>query len=212
MSAWPLFDVVLTCGAVTLHPVGDDEVLAMAELLPDDYEEDPAAERLDGLDARADRRRLYCQSLWRHRGTWSPTSWCWDFTVLLDGRMVGMQSLEADDFPGLRTVDSSSWLIPPVRGRGLGVAMRTAVLGLAFDHLGALTAVSSARADNAASLGVSRSIGYRDNGISEVRQPSSPTGRCTLQHVRLAREDWLAGGLGARVTVGGLAGCAAWFG
>jgi RimJ/RimL family protein N-acetyltransferase len=90
--------------------------------------------------------------------------------------------------------------------------MRTAVLSLAFDHLGAHAAVSSARVDNVASLGVSRSIGYLDNGISEVRQPSSPTGRCTLQHVRLTRESWLASSLGARVAVSGVADGAAWFG
>lgn len=78
------------------------------------------------------------------------------------GVAVGVQSLEADDFLALRTVGSGSWLVRSVRGRGIGVAMRTAVLGLALDHLGALAAITSARRDNRASLGVSEHLGYRD--------------------------------------------------
>jgi RimJ/RimL family protein N-acetyltransferase len=77
-----------------------------------------------------------------------------------------LASIQPDDFPVLRTVDSGSWLVESARGRGVGVAMRMAVLGLAFDRLQALAAVSSARHDNGASLGASRRIGYTDNGVS----------------------------------------------
>lgn len=42
--------------------------------------------------------------------------------------------------------------------------MRSAVLHLAFAELGAMAAVTSAWHDNHASLGVSRSLGYIDNG------------------------------------------------
>jgi RimJ/RimL family protein N-acetyltransferase len=208
MTSWPLFDLALTCRDVSLHAVRDDEIGILAELQPDDFENDPAALLFDALDDAANRRRLFSQGIWRNRGTWSPTSWCLDFAVATGGALVGLQALEADDFPTLRTVDSGSWLTPSVRGRGIGVAMRTAVLGLAFDHLGADAAVSSATLDNAASLGVSRSIGYVDNGLSVVR---SPSGVDTLQHVRLTREDWLASGLGGQVSVCGLTGCEPWF-
>ena len=59
--------------------------------------------------------------------TWSPSSWLLDFAVIYDGAVVGVQTLEADRFPTLRTVDSGSWLVMSVRGRGVGVAMRMAV-------------------------------------------------------------------------------------
>jgi RimJ/RimL family protein N-acetyltransferase len=209
MTTWPLFDLDLTCREVSLHVVRDDEIATLAELQPDDFENDPAAVIFDGRDEAAERLRLFTQGVWRNRGTWSPTSWCLDFAVLVDGALVGLQSLEADSFPTLRTVDSGSWLTPGVRGRGLGVAMRTAVLGLAFDHLGAEAAVSSAVLDNAASLGVSHSIGYADNGLSFVRGPS---GVETLQHVWLTRGDWQSARLGDQVTVTGFAGCEPWFG
>ena len=61
---------------------------------------------------------------------------------------------------------------PGLSGRGFGKEMRAAVLGFAFDGLGALSAETSAFLDNAASNGVTRSLGYEDNGISSSR----PTG------------------------------------
>jgi len=117
---------------------------------------------------------------------------------------VGLQALEADDFAKLRTVDSGSWLAVHARGRGTAVAMRTAILGLAFDHLGAVAAISSARVDNAPSLAVSRRLGYVENGVS---LSDSPTGVVELQHLRLTRGSWAA----HPVKVTGLDDCLPWF-
>jgi RimJ/RimL family protein N-acetyltransferase len=85
--------------------------------------------------------------------------------------------------------------------------MRTGVLTLAFDHLGAEVAVSSARTDNAPSLAVSYRMGYVDNGISRT---VTPTGPFEFQHVRLTRDAWRAGGMTAEV--GGVEACLPWFG
>ena len=125
----------------------------------------------------------------------------------MDGRAVGVQALEGDEFPLLRTVDSFSWLATDVRGRGLATSMRTGILALAFEHLGAVAAVSSARTDNAPSLAVSRRLGYADNGLSLT---NTPTGVSELQHVRMTREAWHAGQRTA--TVSGVEACLPWFG
>jgi RimJ/RimL family protein N-acetyltransferase len=204
---WPLFDLRLHSGPVMLRPVTDSDLEVLTGLFPDDFDLDPGAERFRGLDVRRDRRRLFAQGIWRSRGTWSPASWCLDLAVEHDGRLVGLQSLEGEDFVALRTVDSGSWLTPEVRGRGLGVAMRTAALGLAFDHLGAVAAVSSAVPDNAASLGVSRRLAYAENGVSRT---DSPHGVVELRHLRLTAEAWRAAG--HRVSVDGFEPCLAWFG
>ncbi len=136
-------------------------------MLPGDYEHDPRAEVLPGAGGLEEhRRRLVLRDYWRSMGTWSPASWSLGFVVEQAGSVLGVQSLEADDFAVLATVDSGSWLAQHARGRGLATSMRTAVLALAFDHLGARVAISSARSDNAASLAVSRRFGYVDNGIS----------------------------------------------
>ena len=204
---WPLFDLRLRCGPVSLRPVTDADLPRLSAILPDDLDHDPRVERFVGLDGDRDHRRLMVQGIWRARGTWSPSKWCLDLAVEHGGRLVGVQALEGDDFVTLRTVDSYSWLVADARGKGLGVAMRTAVLGLAFDHLGAVAAVSSAVLDNAASLGVSRRLGYADNGLSRT---SSTNGVVELQHLRLTREVWAAAG--HHVEVSGLEPCLPWFG
>jgi RimJ/RimL family protein N-acetyltransferase len=206
---WPLFDLRLSCGEVTLRSPREHDLPHLAAIQPEDYEHDPRAEALPGLDVDQHRRRLVYQGYWRSLGTWSPSSWCLDFVVELDGVVVGVQSLEADDFVAVRTVDSGSWLVRSARGRGVGVAMRTAVLGLAFGPLDALAAVSSARHDNGASLGVSRHLGYRNNGVS---LNASGQGLVELQHMRLTAEDWHASGRSQQVRVTGFERCLPWFG
>jgi len=202
---WPLFDLRLSIGDVALRPVTDADLPAIAAMFPDDDEQDPRWEHFAGLSAQRNRHRLLVQRTWHHRGSWSPSSWCLDLAVEVSGQLVGLQALEADDFAKLRTVDSGSWLAVHARGRGTAVAMRTAILGLAFDHLGAVAAISSARVDNAPSLAVSRRLGYVENGVSLT---DSPTGVVELQHLRLTRESWAA----HPVKVTGLDACLAWFG
>ena len=101
---------------------------------------------------------------------------------------MGFQELEGNDFLLLRTVDTSSFLIPSVRGRGFGKQMRRAVLALAFGPMEAAAAITSAWHDNHASLGVSRALGYQPNGESlHAREGRSDV----MIHLRLRRSDWL---------------------
>jgi RimJ/RimL family protein N-acetyltransferase len=206
---WPLFDLRLTFNDTMLRPVRETDLNELARILPDDFEHDPSSSLLLGLDLASNRRRLLFQNYWRNWGTWSVESWTLDFCVIYQGQVVGIQALEAEHFVELRTVDSGSWLAPDYRGVGLGTSMRIAILGFAFDHLGAQAAITSARFENAASLGVSRRIGYRDNGVSTSRSPSGP---CQLHHMRLTRAQWQESSLGDSVLVTGLSGCALYFG
>jgi RimJ/RimL family protein N-acetyltransferase len=96
--------------------------------------------------------------------------------------------------------------VKAVRGRGIGAAMRAAALGLAFGPLGAVAAVSSATLANVASLGVSRRLGYVDNGVARIVDTGGDV--VTLQHLLLTADRWRTGG----VTVEGFAPCRAWFG
>jgi RimJ/RimL family protein N-acetyltransferase len=72
---------------------------------------------------------------------------------------------------------------------------------MAFDHLGAEAAITSAWHDNTASLGVSRSLGYRDNGVSSLARGA---GVDTLVHLRMTRADWQAAGGAPDVRVEGV--------
>lgn len=120
-------------------------------------------------------------------GSWTAGSWRLDFVVRRGGVVVGTQSLEADGFAVRREVATGSWLGLAHQGRGTGRLMRSAVLQLAFGHLGALAAVSTAFVDNAASQGVSRRLGYREDGL-ETREREGH--RALLQRFRLDAGDW----------------------
>ena len=95
-TAWPLFDLRLHCRTVNLRPVTERDLPHLAAIQPDDYQHDPRAELLPALDVRQNRARPLCQGYWRSLGTWSPSSWCLDFAVEVEGAVVGVQSLEAE--------------------------------------------------------------------------------------------------------------------
>lgn len=189
---WPMADLRLLVGDLVLRPVVEADLAALADLLPDDVELDPSATTYDLPDRRRARGAVVHQGHWQALGGWSPAHWRLNFVVLRDGELVGTQELEGTDFPLLRTVDSSSMLMPTVRGQGFGKAMRTAVLALAFGPMQAQAAISSAWQDNHASLGVSRSLGYRPNGEQLHAREGATGGVDVMVHLRLTRADWLA--------------------
>lgn len=200
LGLWPLFGIRLTTPDLELRPVTESDLVGLAAILPDDLEQDPSATRYAGLGDQANRRVVVAQEYWRAMGTWTPARWALPFVVVdRGGDLLGMQWLEGPDFGADRVVDSASWLDPGARGRGLGTQMRAAILELAFSHLGAAAAVSSAVLDNAGSLGVSRSLGYRDTHTSVLEHSGE-----TLQHLRLERGEWLRSGRGSAVQVTGI--------
>jgi RimJ/RimL family protein N-acetyltransferase len=208
-SYWPLLDLRLSVAGLELRPMCEADQLALAELLPDDLELDPAATRYPGLDEATNRRVIGFQHYWRSYGCWSPHHWRLNFCVRADGELIGVQELEATDFPLLRTVDSSSYLVARARGRGIGKQIRRAVLALAFGPLQAQAAISSAWQGNSASLGVSRALGYQFNGES---LQSRDGGVDTMVHLRLRRADWVAGSGSDGVRIDGFDECRPYFG
>ncbi len=196
---WPLHDLTLTTPDLSLRGMTEADAQALAALVPADLEHDP---RLAHVSPAAD----VLQAYWRNAGLWQPTSWVCEFVVLRTGVPIGLQALEGEDFAVRRTVDSHSWLVLEARGQGLGKQMRAAVLELAFVHLAAQWAITEAWADNAASLGVSRSLGYVENGTDVHAVHPGPR---LMQRLRLARADWTCP---VPVTVTGLAPCLPLFG
>ena len=194
--SWPLHQLILTTPDLVLRGMTEADAQALAFVVPQDLEHDP---RLAHVSPAAD----VLQAYWRNAGLWQPTSWVLELVVLQDGRPIGLQALEGEDFAVRRTVDSHSWLVPEVRGNGLGKQMRAAVLELAFAHLGAAWAITEAWEDNAASLGVSRSLGYVDNGVDVHAGPR------LMQRLRLSAGDWRSP---VPVTVDGLEDCLPLFG
>jgi RimJ/RimL family protein N-acetyltransferase len=204
---WPLTDLRLTTPDLVVRPMTEADVRVLAGRVPEDVEMDPGLPLFPELPRGVG---LY-QSYWRALAGWRPESWHLPFVVCgrRDGRPLGEQHLEGPDFARRRTVGSFSYLVPGARGRGYGQQMRRAVLTLAFDHLGALAAVTEAWHDNAASIGVSRALGYLPNG---ERFEARGDGLGVMVAYRLTRERWLASGQAATVTVSGFEPCRPLFG
>jgi RimJ/RimL family protein N-acetyltransferase len=206
---WPMFDIRLTTPDLELRHLTEVDLGPLAAILSEDAEQDPSSTTYPGLDPARVRGVVVHQDYWRARGNWRPESWALSFGVFRGGELVGYQGLEGDDFATLRTVDSSSFLTPPARGHGFGKQMRAAVLTLAFGALGARFAITSAWSDNDASLGVSRALGYVDNGVT-VHRRGETAGE--MVHLRLTRERWLTSGWAERITVEGVEECMTFFG
>jgi RimJ/RimL family protein N-acetyltransferase len=206
---WPMFDLRLTTDDLQLKHLTESDLGSLAAILPEDAEQDPSSTTYPGLDGDRNRGVVVHQDYWRARGRWRPESWALSFGVFRDGELVGYQGLEGDDFARLRTVDSSSFLATASRGHGLGKQMRAAVLALAFGALGARFAITSAWSENHASLGVSRSLGYVDNGVT-VHPRGDSVGE--MAHMRLTREQWLTSGWADRAVVAGVDECMVFFG
>jgi RimJ/RimL family protein N-acetyltransferase len=187
---WPLFDLRLSAPDLVLRPLTEADLDQLAPRLPQDMEQNPAFPRYRGAAPATATGTIAYQEHWTALGTWRVDAWRLTFAVLRDDALLGTQELEGNDFVTLRTVDTSSFLLPEARGRGFGKQMRAAVLALAFGPLGAAAAITSAWHDNAASLGVSRSLRYVDNGVESHRRGDTVD---TMVHLRLDRSGWLAG-------------------
>lgn len=131
----------------------------------------------------------FLQFHWHARGAISPDRWQLPFAIfpVEEEDPVGVMHLTGINFRRLGRVGTASWLIRDYQGQGLGREARTAALHLAFDHLGAQEAESSATLDNPASGRVSLSLGYEANGVSPEERGGQ---RFEVQYYRLLRENW----------------------
>lgn len=163
---WPLFDLRVRTPRLELRYPDDDDITSLAALAaqgihPPDYM--PFSQPW----SRAPLGELEPNTLrhfWQVRAETTPAKWVLPFAVVVDGQVVGVQDMHTHDFALLRVLETGSWLGQAHQGKGIGKEMRVAILHLAFEGLGAERAQSSAREDNASSIGVSRALGYEDNG------------------------------------------------
>jgi RimJ/RimL family protein N-acetyltransferase len=131
--------------------------------------------------------RSVLQYAWGRRQALSPDDWCLQLAVLRDGEVLGLQDAFARGYPVTRTAETGSWLGLRHHRQGVGWRMRLLVLHLLFEGLGATTATTSAFEDNPGSLGVTRKLGYRENGSATVAREGAPA---VTRLFRMDRADW----------------------
>jgi RimJ/RimL family protein N-acetyltransferase len=186
---WPLFDLVVRTPRLELRLPREDEFEALIDLADQgihDPETMPFFIPWTDLEPQQ-RARETARWLWGHRANWSPENWTLTAAAFVDGRPVGMQDVGAQHFRAVRSVETGSWLGRAHQGQRLGREMRQAILHLAFAGLGAEEALSGAFEDNAASLAVSRAVGYEENGEARGHRRD---GSARTIRFRMARAQW----------------------
>ena len=211
---WPLpglrLRVPLPAAELELRLPDATDLAELAALAADGVH-DPAVQpfAVAWTDAEPAARALSTmQYHWMCWSTWTPAKWELNLVAVRDGIVVGTQGMSGTDFAVLREVGTGSWVGRRHQGEGVGTAMRAAVLALAFDGLGARYATSEAFSHNAASLKVSRRLGYAEDGMRRQVIRGVPI---EARRLRIDREAWQAHRT-AEVAISGLEPCLPLFG
>lgn len=169
-TALPLLGLRIAAGPVELRGITDDLLGPLTELaLSGVHDPDVMPFSMPwSLTPPEDMPRSMAQFHWGRRAEFSPEKWSAELAVFWQGELVGSQGMEASDYLVTRTAETGSWLARRFQGRGIGTAMRQVICAFAFDHLGAECMTSVAFTDNPASLGVSKKVGYAENGVQRV--------------------------------------------
>lgn len=207
---WPLFNLRLITDRLVLRCPDEDELGALAAVAAAGVHEPGERPYLTPWTEESPQQTALnvLQQHWTRRGEWSSSAWALELGLFRGGDPVGMVALRARNFPVLREVRTESWLGLQHHRQGLGTEARAALLHLAFDELGAQSALSEVFQDNAASHGVSRRPGYRSDGISRDDRDGQAL---VSDRLRLDRDTWFRLQRPA-VAVEGLAPCLPFFG
>jgi RimJ/RimL family protein N-acetyltransferase len=205
LDVWPFPALRVTSGDLELRYLDDDLVFRAALL---------AAQGVHAPDAMpftvpwtrgtpAEVATSVLRYQWSRRAALAPERWVLELAVLRDGELVGLQAAQATDFAVTRQAETGSWLGRRFQGQGIGTRMRRLMLHLLFEGLGAERATTAAFADNAPSNGVTRRLGYRENGRDVL--PRDGAAAESFRYV-LTRDAWAADPDRPGVALHGIAG------
>lgn len=186
---WPLADLRVITPRLTLCYISDDLAVEIA-LLAAHGIHDPAVQPFSEPWTDAPSPQLERNSLryfWRCRAETTPAHWDLCLAVLVDGTAAGVCTVHADDFPLRRTATTGSWLGRRYQGRGIGTEMRHAALHLIFAGFVAQRALTHAWHDNAASLGVTRSLPYSQIATARKQRRDRTD---TMLEFAMSRDQW----------------------
>lgn len=163
MSAVSLTSVRIECGGLTMRSPRDDDIDALMAVYDDSFNLDPGQRAV--ADLATARERILEERIKDLRYPRGRCDWHLELVVETEpGAVVGWASLYPQNNSSWDVLETSSWVELGQRGRHHSRTMRRGLLALAFDALGAQTAVSRAQAES------------RSNGTSEHRayRKSSP--------------------------------------
>jgi len=115
-DVWPLFDLRVKTPSLELRYPSDDDIAVIAERAASDGVHDPSFMpfTVEWTDVPPPlQQRNSAQHMWSLRANWRPDSWACNLVCVIDGRVAGCQTADADDFSVLRSATTGSYLFPP---------------------------------------------------------------------------------------------------
>jgi RimJ/RimL family protein N-acetyltransferase len=192
-TALPMLGLRITAGPLELRGITDDLLGPLVDLaLGGIHAPDAMPFTVPWTLAAAEELpRIFVQYYWGLRAKFSVTEWSVTLAAFWEGELAGVQGMETRDYLVTRTAETGSWLGRRFQGRGIGTAMRQVICAFAFDHLNAEYMMSGAFTDNPASLGVSKKVGYAENGWQRMARLGKPATqqRLVLTAGRLVRYE-----------------------
>lgn len=188
---WPPFDIRIITPRLELRLLTDEDIPSLIEAAKSGIHDPdfmPFAHPWTDVPSPQFERNT-AQFVWRSRGSLAPEDWHLPFGIFLVGRAIGVQAILAQNFGKTKLVSTGSWLAKEFHGKGYGKEMRLAVLFFAFEGLGAEVAESEALFGNDSSIGVSRAVGYEDNGFTRKVHPRGE-GYVDSIRFRMTKEAW----------------------
>lgn len=169
---WALADLVVSTPRLSLRYISDDLGLELAELAAHGVH-DPATMPFSTpwTDVKPPcLQRNTLRYFWLNRAETTVQHWDLNLAVIVDGNVVGVSSLAADEFPSKRSVETGSWVGLRYQGQGIGTEVRMAALHLVFAGFDADRATTRAWQDNTASLRITRALNYTEDGCTQQQR------------------------------------------
>jgi RimJ/RimL family protein N-acetyltransferase len=117
------------------------------------------------------------------------TSQHWDLNMAACDRetVICSAQISAERFPTTRTAETGSWIGRQYQGQGLGREMRRAALHLIFAGFNGEPATTRAWHDDTASLRVTRSLPYTEDGAVQLQRRDRPD---TMLEFSMTWQHW----------------------
>jgi RimJ/RimL family protein N-acetyltransferase len=189
-AIWPLFGLQVSTPRLSLRYVTDADGGQLADLAAQGIHGPatmPFSEPWTDV-APPELQRNSLRYFWRCRAETTSERWHLNLAARdRDGQLIGVCSVDATEFPKARTATTGSWLGLQHQSRGLGREMRQAALHLIFAGLHGNRATTRAWHDNAASLRVTRSLPYTEDGAAQEQRRDRPD---TMLAFSMTEQQW----------------------
>ncbi len=210
IDEWPLFGLGLVTPMLTLRVPSDEDLAQLIQLaLAGIHPPETMPFSVPWTDLRPPLfQRNFLQHHWRGRADFAHDRFDLNFVVIIEGSIVGSQSLHRRLPSTTVSFETGSWLGRVHQGRNVGKVMRAAVVAFAFDYLQADVITSSAFIDNIASQRVSVATGYQLLRTEMVSRRGVDTAQL---HYELRRDQWERTGICELIEVTGWPACQSMF-